>query len=836
MNLSFRQIITILATLLFAINMPAQDIPVLPNDPAVLNGVMSNGMTYYLVSNPSERGVADFALVQKTGLHNSTDSARVAAAAGSAFRSLKRISGTTLKSYLTGHEVFPGKEGFVEVVDDATVFRFSNVRLSAGAQVMDSTLLIIMDLADRMNYAEDEFIEKWYSPADQAVIVSGDIDAKAVAEKLRYMSFMIPEGESIPRMEHQKEVKGHMMDISERNGLAVIEATWTSKRAPREYMNTVQPEIFEMSLNTLGNIAADRIRECLKNRDIPAGDVSYSHMCSSEYPYDDSFTIHVAVDKADAGRVRDIIVYVMSQIDLEGVMTNEYAAAEASYLQELGKKAMAPNRSNKEYVERCRNAFLYNSSLASPKERLTFHTSRNIPDTMRQRLFNGIASALIDSVGKPLAPLKEIYTDIEMADTLLVPVTPLKMKLKSIRKEPVSGGSLWTFPNGFTVVFKRMASDRMYYSLALNGGFAGIDGLGAGEGAFVADYLKMCRIAGMEYDDFVKCLAKEGITMDVKVGMSDMSVSGSLPEEEMPLLMRSLLAVANERTAGEDADFQYYKECEYMSLDYSQGSYSSRMTAVDSIMCPGYLYSPYKQKGKLTKDFTDLAENYYNRQFSKTNDGVLVLVGNMNEERLKKILLENLGHFRTNDAVSRKPVVRYQPVSGWSTYTVDGSSDNVDVAVSARMPLTMDNYMAANLASMVMRREIAKKLNEKGMYFTLTYNCRIYPEERFNAIISIPSATLDDLASIREVLSGLESVSITEADLKPFKESLKNDLSREMQSPEYWVHAIMMRYLDGKDLSSNYASKIDAVTPARVEAILDLLDEGTKIEYVTINK
>ncbi len=816
--------------------MPAQDIPALPKDPAILNGVMPNGMSYYLVANPSEKGVADFALVQRTGLRNSPDGEKVISAAQSALKSMRRLNDTSLKSYLTGYEVFPGKEGFVEVVDDATIFRFSNVRINAGAQVLDSTLLIIMDVADRVNYEEDEFIKNWYSPADQAIIVSGDIDSRSIATKLQYMSFMTPAAKSLPRMECQSEENGNGMTMTERNGLVSISATWTSKRAPREYMNTVQPEIFEMSLNTLGEIAVGRIKESLRNRNIPVADVSYSHVCSSEYPYDDSFTVHVAVEKENADVAHDAIISIMSAIDMEGVMVEEYKAAESSYIQSLIDKSSRPVKSNKEYVERCRNAFLYNTSLASSRERLMFHTSRNLPDTMRQRLFNGIASALLDSVGIPGKPMKNVFEDLEMADTLLASVKPLKMKLKTIRREPVSGGSIWVFPNGFTVVYKKMASERMYYSLALNGGYGGINGLGAGEGAYVADYLNNCRIAGMEADDFIKCLRKEGVTMDISVGLSSMAVSGNLPEDKMPLLLRSLLALANEREQAEEESLKYYLGNEYLALDYAQGSYGSRMTAIDSILSPGYFYSPYKVKDVVTPDFADCAEVFYNQQFAKMNDGLLILVGNMDEEKLKKVLLEKVGYFRTNDAVSRKPVVRYQPVSGWSTYTVDGDADNVDVAISARMPLTMDNYMAANLASMVMRREIAKKLNESGLYFTLTYSCRMYPEERFNAVISIPAANLANLISIREALSGLGSSEITDNDLRPFKEALKNEISREMQTPEYWVRAIMLRYVDGKDLTTNYSSRIDAVSPVKVKEILGLLDNGTKIEYVTIKK
>ena len=68
------------------------------------------------------------------------------------------------------------------------------------------------------------------------------------------------------------------------------------------------------------------------------------------------------------------------------------------------------------------------------------------------------------------------------------------MKIKSTGKDHLSGGSVWTFPNGFKVVYRNMpSSDEVYYTLALNGGYGGISGLSGGEGAFVSEtyYMSM---------------------------------------------------------------------------------------------------------------------------------------------------------------------------------------------------------------------------------------------------------------------------------------------------------------------------------------------------------
>ena len=75
MKTRYKQLFACVAALLSAISVPAQDLPLLPGDPAVKQGVLPNGMTYYLSNNPSTKGKADFALVQKTGRLTTGDSA-----------------------------------------------------------------------------------------------------------------------------------------------------------------------------------------------------------------------------------------------------------------------------------------------------------------------------------------------------------------------------------------------------------------------------------------------------------------------------------------------------------------------------------------------------------------------------------------------------------------------------------------------------------------------------------------------------------------------------------------------------------------------------------------
>ena len=88
------------------------------------------------------------------------------------------------------------------------------------------------------------------------------------------------------------------------------------------------------------------------------------------------------------------------------------------------------------------------------------------------------------------------------------------------------------------------------------------------------------------------------------------------------------------------------------------------------------------------------------------------------------------------------------------------------------------------------------------------------------------------LDRLRGVLDGLASLNITDDTLSKYKTTLKGHLALQMKTPEYWMHALSMRYLDGKDLTSGYEAKIDAVTAEKVKMILASLTEASKVEYI----
>ena len=860
-----KSVLSILAGLFSAIIVPAQDLPVLSPDNTVKTGVLPNGTSYYIVSNPSIKGMVDFALVQKTGTDNIQDTA--------AYRAVSEARKTLSHEFFTRHGVAPGRDGFVKVKDNSTEFRFNDV-LVAKPEVLDSALLAIMSMVDRITDTEDEFVRRWYAPSDQAVIIAGDVNSSSVAEKLRMLSYMTPASPSTVRKEYvwEERESSYLKGNDEVRDLASLTATWNSARTPREYMNTIQPVIYEMYLAELRILSEEYIAEALKKKGIPYADISASHATSLQTSGDETFSVSVHVAHKDFPEAVRTVSEVMGAIDAGRTDMNDLSRVRHICMDHVRNNSNEPTFSNAEYVDRCIAAFLYNGSLATVNTKFNFLAGRQLADTTDLRLFNNISSALLDP-GKNLtvsytfdmaeADVRNIFesaweSPADLSEGSKVYTTAdfyhhvdydAKVKIKSERTDHMSKGKEWTFSNGFKVVFKSMPTDgRIYYNLALNGGFGSVEGLQKGEGGYIGDYFMFSRIYNIPAKDFIGLMASEGMSMDVHVGLNAMMVSGAADADKPDFMLKSLLAVMNGRKRDDDA-VRYYESAEGLRHQMRKGTSAEMVAKVNDLMCPDYTHVSYKMLETLSPDLSDKAERFFMNQVAKTNDGLLIIVGDMDEDVLKKALVDHVGGFMVTDRSVRRSLVRYQPASGWSTYTVEGETNSVDIALSVPLSLTTDTFMAAEVAAMVLKKTLSDALSETGMYVSLSHECRIYPNERINFHIAlneispdgfaadvVHSGPIEALSIVRTVLSGVGGTEVRAEDVEAFKAQLKDGLDLEMKVPFYWLNVISRRHLAGKDFTTGHEARIKSVNVEKVKAILSAMNDGTRVEYIVTRK
>lgn len=865
------QLVLFVVGLLCSIIMPAQNLPVMAPDKAVKTGTLPNGTSYYIVSNQAIKGMADFALVQKTGTDNidDTSSFKTVSIAREALSVLPRSGGRSVQDFFMSHGVNPGRDGFVKVAGDATEYRFSNVLISKP-EVLDSALLVLLDMVDRVSDAEDPFLKKWYAPSDQVIIVAGDVDASSVADKMKMISYMTPSSASSPRKGYVWEGRDTAVYAAVpavHDSLASFTMVWNSARTPREYMNTVQPVIYEMFLAELEMLSEEYIKDGLRVRDIPYAEVISGFRTSMQSSDDEEFAISVSVAPRDFQEAVKAVAEAVGRIDAGRTDVRDLMRMKRICMDMGKEQILQPYMSNSEHVDRCVAAFLYNGSLASLKTKVDFLAGRALADTTELRLFSNISSALLDpeknltvsyscpvpedsvrtllndgwKAGAGFADNKKRFT----ADDIL-PYVYEGEKIKVTEKtDPMSKGLEWTFSNGFKVVYRRMpAGKKMYYNLALNAGYSSVENLTKGEGGYVSDYFLMSRICGMPGEDFRSVLASEGMTMDMHVGLNATMISGFADDDDLDFMMNALLSAVYDRRPDKEA-VRYYESCEPLRHARRMDSSSQMVSKVNEIMCPDYQYGSHKVLEHLSPDLSERAEKFFSSFAKHPDDGVLILVGDIEPSALRKKLLAYVGQFESDGMTLRKPLVRYQPASGWSTYTVEGERNSVDIALSVPLTLTADNYMAAEIVSMVLKKHLADAIADTGMYLDLSHECRIYPNERVNFHISlneisengfssetVRSGSIEALEIVRSVLSGSRGVEVSKEEVETFKGQMKAGIEMEMKEPFYWLNVISRRHLAGKDFTTNYDARIKSVTADKVKAIIAKLNEGTRVEYI----
>lgn len=867
-----KRVLLLVAWLLSSIIMPAQNLPVLSPDKAVKAGVLPNGTSYYIVTNPTVKGVADFALVQRTGTENipDTSSCKALSVARDALTVLPRSGGRSVQEFFTSHGVTPGRDGFVKVKDNTTEFRFSNVLLSSP-EVLDSALLVLLDMVDRVAVSDDPFLKKWYAPSDQAVLIAGDIDAASVAGKLKMMSYMTPSVPSSARKEYvweRRDTSRYMNIPASYQGLSSFTAVWSSSRTPVEYMNTVQPAIYELFLAELGMLAEEYIADGLRMRNIPVADIWCGHRTSLQSSGDEAFSVSVSVAEKDFPAAVETIAQVMGSLDAGKADVRDLIRMKRICMDQAKEMAFTPTTENSDYIDRCVAAFVYNGSLSTLQATADFLAGRVLADTTELRLFNNISSALLDpeknleiSYSHPMPEdvVRSVFSgswDASVENGFHVPSDTLgnypyfvyagpKVKIRTEKTDHMSKGVEWTFSNGFKVVYRRMPTGgRLHYTLALNGGFGSIDNLEKGEGGYVSDYYMLGKIFGRPVDDFVADLALNGMSLNVHTGLNATMISGSADEGDTDFLLTALLTSVNCWEMDEDA-VRYYESCEPLRHAMRKGSSAEMVAKVNEIMCPDYRYVSYRMLERISPDLARKAEAFYEGIFKMTNDGVLILLGDVDPDVLKKKIIPYVAGFQVTDRAFRRPLVRYQPASGWSTYTVEGEKNSVDIALSVPMTLTADNFMAAEVAALVLKKMLSEALADSGMYLELSHECRIYPNERINLHISlneispdgfasdvVHSGPIDALAVVRSVLSGVGGVDVRNEDVEAFKTRIKSTLDLDMKEPFYWLNVISRRYIAGKDFTTNHDARIKSVTADKVKAILSRLNEGTRVEYI----
>lgn len=827
----------------------AQDLPALGKASEIVTGCLPDGISYYLINNPHTPGFADFALVQPS--RNDRKGPR------EDLVYLKHFYGRKPYEFLADNAVGYSRRGFIEHTRNSTVFRFSDVPVSRSS-VTDSSLLMLFDLARSSEY-------------EQAIVVSGDIDLSAILERIRIMSMTISR-RSDPndawsygwRQQDEASVTTSTAPVGS------FSVVYRSPRTDSELMNTIQPVMSRLLANELDVILKRRIRTAFTSAGIPLADYLFRYTGSDETSGDELVTISIHTSAESLEPAIQTVAGILASLDEDGATVEEVTFARTVIAEKVSRDYSNYLTSNSEYLDKCISSYLYGSNLASTNTLSKVYTGRKLDPGRECELLNRYIAALLSPrrnlhlrASAPVKPegkrVKELFAlgwsegsgvqyELPSAEDTLKLALPRrnKIKLKSTARDSFTGGKLWTFSNGMSVVYKKTADkETFHYGLMMKGGWSEIIGIHGAEPAFAQEVLALGKVAGMNSARLRDLLAMYGVSFEPRMTMTDVRFVGSAPSSSLSLVLKTMVSAVNNYENDSEAYARYLQE-KPIRLVRDKFSDSGTKAVLDSTMSPGYVFAAGCLPALPDEDLDLRMRQYMVQRASNMMNGVIVLVGDLDETVTLKLLSQSLGSFKTGQQRAVRPKIPYKLRECWSTNFVQRNwrSTSVSVAMSALWPFGAEGYSQMRLACTVLKAELDKALMKDGMYCTVSGSSELLPAEKMTIYVHCeplapqglpadvtPALPVKALDTVRSVLNRLAVSEISDEQLKLCKTMLTNRYKADEGNTELLRDAVLDRGSVGQDVRASYAQRISSVTAADVQKLFAKLS-GSTAEFI----
>lgn len=536
-----RRIHTVL--MVFAIFVPTMlaaqvNLPSLPGDTRIKSGKLPNGMQWYFCQNKAAKGLVSMSLIQKADPEKSLSDLHEEASAR--FMEVYFATGP-LENFLARCGVVAPRRGYIGTAQGAVRFDFNNFSLARGEAVLDSLLFAVLTLATVSG-------RDGQSSTSQAVAIAGDVDEGAVISKLKLLSMMYPYSDyPIPEASYQwveRDSSYVPFSISPRGSRATVSVRWRMARTPGQYMSTALPVISDKLSNELGWVLRSRLSSAYRDMGIPVR-ISCRHYSSTDGGGDENITLSIHCNAGDTVQVKETCCDELRRLRSWGVDQVEYTYVRDAYRYQWLSRSKEEIPDNSAFIDKCYSSFVYSLSPASEESKMKF-AYRDLPDSTQTRLFNNYMFNLLDQTSvadTALSPVPALVEREVIEHSLDASVPAYVLKAPKDKQEYMTGGQIWTFSGGVTVIYKKMNTrGQVHYSYNVRGG------------RNYADKDKFLSIDGIYGDNLSNYLASCGIEMNSEFCHSDVRITGKAPSENFDRVLKIITALsaskANDKVLG----------------------------------------------------------------------------------------------------------------------------------------------------------------------------------------------------------------------------------------------------------------------------------------------
>ena len=909
--------------------------PKIPNSELVTIGHLDNGLTYYIRHNELPKGRAEFYLATNVGAIQEEYPSQDGLAhflEHMCFNGTEHFPGKGILDYLRSIGAEFGRNVNAATGFEETQYMLNNIPVERET-VVDSCLMILADYshyvlnepseidAERGVIIEERrtrrnagwrtmeaalpyyfgegskpatctligtqehletfvpeslvsFYQTWYHPANQAVIVVGDVDVEPTKAKIQEIFGPIPAKEN-PKPKGIVSIEDHAVP---RVGIITdpettspsVEIIWHSPATPEGINATVYGQVNEVMKYVVSAVMSERFQDITSKPDSPYLDGSFY---VSDLIYEDIDAVLGEVTLREENILGGFQDYYTELVRLQrhGITDAEFNRVKTEFLSIMETRVnKAETRKNPEFIHPIINNFFDCKPIMEPEddkqmaEIIFGQLNAAAVSQVVAQMFSDNNLVIVysgpekEGIATPNAEqlLKVVYdvnaSDIAAPEGEEIPealLNPAKLKGSAVKNTAVSiyGSTKWTLKNGVEVYVypTDLAKDQILFNVVKDGGLSLVsnEDLATFDDTIMRVFQNNCGVSSFSGTVLTKMLTGKNVTVTPYIDQLEHGINGNSTVKDLETAFQLIyLLYTDPRFDSEEWQNSIDQLQAVLPNLEGQPNYKMQSQMYKTL----YGNNPRKElisTEKLSNAQLAVLEKNYRKLFADAAGAKMVIVGDVNPESVKPLVEKYIGSLPKGKKALKWVDPNEDIVKGKveNVFEADMQTPKSTVlqVYSANVPFSYEKDAALEAITYIMDMRYTQSLREEegGTYGASTFGYMTRRPKHFityEVYFDCKPALCDKLREL--AISGLKDLAEngpTEEELTAAKLNLQKNLPESRQRNNWWLNSIEQYLTYGVDRDAAYEAGIESVSKESIQALLnEMLAQNNFIELV----
>ncbi len=731
--------------------------------------------------------------------------------------------------------------------------------LFVGSRYADRMPIGTMDIVMNFPYEDlRSYYRRWYRPDLQGLIIVGDVDPAEIEQKIKDMFADIAPApadaakrEIIPVPDNDEPLVSIQKDKEQTAAYAMM--MFKHEATPREFKDKVPYMMVNFLTGAVSGMFAERLHELSQKPDCP---FIYAGIEFGEYLVAKSMeSVNASIVMKEGQYLQSIAAIYRELLRAKrgGFTEAEYERYKQEYLSRVDAQYEARNKvQNTSYVNQYVRHFLDNEP--APGIAWIHQNMKNIIPMLPLEAVNQSFPAIITDKNRAIAlfmPEKEglqYPTKEEILKTLadvdaeeievfkeevntnpLVPELKSKAKIKSVTDD-FYGAKLITLSNGIKIHV--LPTDYSPNKISMKATSWGGNSLYPNDEYLCSGNADMVSLGGWGTFSTTQLNKKlSGIQASVTPSVSDRTegLNGNCVKKDFETMLQlTYLCFTSPRR-----DDEVFQSTMARFRDALKNQDLNPMTALQDSVASVLYNNNVRAKRVRMEDVENISYDrildIYKERFANAADFEFYLVGDLNIDSIKPLLVKYLGALPVSKKMEKYKVIDRKLTKGERTCIFEKEQDTPNATVNfvyhAPMKDNMRNDIMVDMLqqSMSMLYTETVREDEGGAYgVPVSASLSDYPEEIATVQIKLPTAPEKMERMMKVVYDGIEKMCAegpSEDYLQKIKEYMVRSHAENLKKNGYWMSQLYTRTRYNQDYVTGYEEAVQNITVADLKEL-----------------